>query len=146
MANTIDFASASGTVVGGAAASLSSLAPTRSVRWRIVSKSGFVEREEFSEQRASAAVGEQGACLCEHAFIFRRAAVGHDLRDRGDRPSRRDAASAGTETGSMNLHDAEQGRQPSATNIFERALRSTARTSASAPAMLLRPRLDQMAL
>jgi hypothetical protein len=46
----------------------------------------------------------------------------------------------------MNLHDAEQGRQPPATDILERAVRSTARATASAPAMLLRPRLDQMAL
>jgi hypothetical protein len=44
------------------------------------------EREELPEQRAGAAVWQRGVHLREGAFIFRRAAVGHDFRDRGDGP------------------------------------------------------------
>src|SRR5208282_6598590 len=88
------------------------------------------EWEEFSEQRAGAAVWQQGAHLGEGALIFRRAAVGHDLRNRSDGPARRDAASAGTEAGRMNLHDAQQRRQPPRTDVLERALRATAPVAA----------------
>jgi len=48
---------------------------------------GVAEQEEVPEQRAGAAVRQRGAHLGEGALIFRRAAVGHDLRDRGDGPA-----------------------------------------------------------
>src|SRR3954462_12540408 len=60
---------------------------------------GVPEREELFEQRAGAAVWQQGAHLGQGALIFRRAAVRHDLRGRGDGPARRDAAPAGAEAG-----------------------------------------------
>jgi hypothetical protein len=107
---------------------------------------GVAEREELFEQRTSATIRQQGAHLGDGAFILRRAAVGHDLRDRGDRPARRHAASAGTETGRTNLHNTKQRCQPSGTDILERASRATMLAAASAPAMLLCLRLDQMAL
>src|SRR5208337_2532728 len=48
---------------------------------------GVPEREELFEQRAGAAVWQQGAHLGEGTLILRRAAVGHDLRGRGDGPA-----------------------------------------------------------
>src|SRR5208337_5123837 len=76
---------------------------------------GVPEREELFEQRAGAAVRQQGAHLGEGALILRRAAIRHDLRGRGDGPARRHAASAGTKTACTNLHDTNQQR-PSATS------------------------------
>src|SRR5271165_6469246 len=107
---------------------------------------GVAEREELFEKRAGTAIWQQGAHLGDGAFILRRAAVGHDLCDRGDGPARRHAASAGTKTGGTNLHGAKQRRQPSGTDVLERALRTTMLAATSAPAMLLCLRLDQMAL
>lgn len=48
---------------------------------------GVTEREELIEQRAGAALWQHAAHLGEGAFIVRRAAVGHDLRDWGEGPA-----------------------------------------------------------
>ncbi len=105
-----------------------------------------VPERELIEQRAGAAVRQQGAHLGEGALILRRAAVGHDLRGRGDGPARRHTAPAGTEAGCTNLHDAKQRRQPPATNVLQRPLRPAALAASPVPAMLLRLRVNQMAL
>ena len=104
----------------------SSRAPTCSVRWRIVSTSGVSPSgKELIEQRAGAAVWQHAAHLGDGAFIVRRAAVGHDLRDWGEGPARRHATSAGVETGGANLHDAIQRRQPPTPEVLEWTLRAT---------------------
>src|SRR5271166_2732313 len=104
------------------------------------------EWEELFEQRAGAAVWQQGAHLGEGALIFRRAAVRHNLRGRGDGPARRHPAPAGTEAGCTNLHDAKQRRQPPAMDVLQRTLRPAPLAETPAPAMLRRLRLNQMAL
>ena len=67
---------------------------------------GVAEREEHLEQRAGTTVWQFAAHPGEGALVFRRAAVGHDLCDRGDGPARRHATSAGVKTWRTNLHDA----------------------------------------
>src|SRR5208283_5962411 len=59
---------------------------------------------------------------------------------------RRHAASAGTETGRTNLHDAKQRRQPPTAHVLQRTLSPAALAASPVAAMLLRLRLNQMAL
>src|SRR5271166_5806673 len=99
---------------------------------------GVPEREELFDQRAGAAVWQQGAHLGEGALILRRAAVGHDLRGRGDAPARRHAASEGTKTGSNNLHNAKQRRQPPPAPVLQRPLSPAPLAVPSIAAMRLR--------
>src|SRR3984885_6755095 len=69
------------------------------VQTNLESQRRHPEREELFEQRAGAAVRQQGAHLGEGALILRRAPIRHDPRGRGEGPARRHAASARTERG-----------------------------------------------
>ena len=63
-----------------------------------------------------------------------------------DGPTRRHTAPAGTEAGCMNLQDAKQRRQPPPAHVLQRTLSPAPLAAPSVPAMLLRLRLNQMAL
>ena len=92
--------------------------------------------------------GQHAAHLGDGAFIVRRAAVGHDLRDWGEGPARRHATSAGAETGGTNLHRRHTRivQSPTPKVSLRRTLRATIVTATPTPAMLLCLCPDQVAL
>jgi hypothetical protein len=83
MASAIDPASLDGLDVGGCyGVAFQSSAHAHHPLTDRLDFRGVPEREELFEQRAGAAVRQQGAHLGEGAFILRRAAIRHDLRGR----------------------------------------------------------------
>src|ERR1700677_2630231 len=106
MASAIDGASAGGRAeVGSLTASLSSLEPTCSVRWRIVSTSGvWLSGKNTSRSERARRYGSPLPILARvrsYSGVQRSgmiSATGVMVR--------RDATSAGIETGGTNLHDA----------------------------------------
>src|SRR5271165_2713346 len=130
MASTIEHASVGGADVGGATAFLSSLAPTCRVRWRIVSTSGA------SPSGKNSSSSERARRYGSKAPILARVRSYSGVQRSG-------MISA---AGVMVRRDAKQRRQPPTAHVLQRTLSPAALAVSPVAAMLLRLRLNQMAL
>src|SRR6202162_5893020 len=106
----------------------------------------ITEREEGLQQGASAAVGQQGTELGQHALILWGAVIGHDLRHRREDRAQGHTALAGLKPRSAELNRAEQRPQLPWPPILERPLSTTSRAASPDLAVLLGLRLNKMAL